>query len=305
MRTVLQALALWPLLTVVAFGQAAPQPGAPPRERAARPEPPPIPEADRIPARAVSSLVRLGDPMRGRYLVQQLGLAPDLAAELDQLAVAMTGTARPPVAELLELSQKLQQATDAGDVAQEREIRAKVEALIDQPFFEFLTAARKKLSAGDAQRLDQAARRLKDNPAGALSPGLLHDLARQLNLSPEQQKKLRELKEVQRMEISRRGPKFEQADDQKARVLSRVNGGIKAILTPEQVTAFTQRIELLRVDRLPGISEYDAHQLMKLGTPPTPRRPDDRPLPADGSPEQPSGDDQASGPESGSPGSGD
>lgn len=248
------AFATAALFAVPALGQQ-PQPMAPPGAPGGQVVPGGPPGAPRGRptgpggGAALPGFPELRDEERLRYLMKQLALNPQqqqhaeglLAVYLDAKQAKMAvikGGADEIRAKYLEMDA----ARKAGDNARVEQIQKDLRDFTSnvQAENEFMSNLESVLTAEQKATLVEIKQRLEKNPTGTLRPVDVLIVARSLNLSPDQTKKLDEVREKFRAEANQIMP-FDVA--RRNTLVDTLVVDVRGVLRPEQAAAFDKRIE--------------------------------------------------------------
>ena len=222
-------------------------------------------KASEITRRAVAEEPVLRNEIKAHYVLRQLELTPE-QREMGEslLASIMAGPSpEPPLDRIRELMEKMREAQAAEDAAAEARAREDLKNLgqslnKEHLFYEELE---RELPPDKVAMLKRVLDRLESNPSGAVRPIDLLYILRDLELTPEQAKKIDRLK----LEFQERANEVTTTFDDNRRfaLVKLMIEKLEAQLTPEQKSKFYERITLLRVDFVPEIAAFDASAAKK------------------------------------------
>jgi hypothetical protein len=203
-----------------------------------------------IPAAAIDQKDRLLGAKRVRYLLRQLDLTEAQAAraqELLETTLVDAGDAPVNIDEVRKLWTQIERAKDAGnqdkvDALTQRLQRLGQDTAADADFFMNLEPS---LTGVQKEMLEQARARLDRNPSGAVRPIDLMRAARRLDLTEEQQDKMRAARAAARKKI---GPLLKLSGKLERELVNLYADEVRALLTPEQLLQFEYRVRALRPD---------------------------------------------------------
>ncbi|RMF72275.1 MAG: hypothetical protein D6744_17025 [Planctomycetota bacterium] len=246
---------------VIVIGLAASSFAQPDSQPASRPTPPaeyqPVADEPVISARAVDERNKLIGPFLIRYVLRQI----DLTDEQHKLAMDLMNTVyreaenQVDEQELAIQAQQIQKLRAEGKMAEADALEEMMRHSIPNPRREFFASITEHLTDEQKAKLEAARERIEANPSGALRPVDVFRAAQSLDLSPEQQEQLHQIKESFRRHISAAG-KFDLPAKRQfmQRLLARI---YDKVLTPAQRKQMDALLEPLRTDLLPGIERMD------------------------------------------------
>ncbi len=208
-------------------------------------------DGPKLPPSAVGHKKPLMGERRVRYLLRQLDLSEQQAAEATKLLDSLFS----PDAKLGPFRDaKVRALWRALDEAKQQKSKKKVEQIMSQlrrmnsdtsPEDEFFKRFGPQLSEAQQERLAAARARLKSDKSGGVRPGDLLRIARSFDLDARQKAGLfAAFKETRKM----LGPVLRPSAQLKTRMVNHMADRIRALLTPEQRKVFEYRIRVLRPD---------------------------------------------------------
>ncbi len=204
--------------------------------------------ADELPREAVGHNRPLLGELRVRYLLRQLDLTEEQAKAAEQIIrAAYTPANERAAGKVRALWRAWAQADAAGDDAKAQLAIKELRKLNEDPLPEttILKQLEEVLTDRQKRKLEAAQRRLKRYPGGGVSPGDMYRIARELDLSAEQNKQLLEIYKATREKL---GPILRPSEKKKAELVNYMYGRLLEMLTPEQREVFAYRVRMLRPD---------------------------------------------------------
>ena len=189
-------------------------------------------------------------PLQGidklRYIVNNLALTPDqretgdaFLAVYDEAVKAEQADPQPLITKLTDLATRAQAAQQAGDQEEAARLREELQAAGPGkgPEREFFEQVESILTDEQKAKLEWVQKRLQKYPDAKVRPIEIVRVAKRLDLSAEQSKKLVEV-QVDFRDAMKKTPVL--TDDKRTEMLALITDNVRAILTPEQAERFDQ-----------------------------------------------------------------
>ena len=208
-------------------------------------------ERPEVPASAVTECERLLGAQAVRYVLRQIDLTEAQASHAEGLIEAMFSGDDPSLAvdidEVRELWRKLDRAklTDQHEKVKDYTERLRQMGQDLTGYAEFYANLEPELTEKQKERLAWARRRLERDPSGAVRPGDLILLARDLDLTEGQRKKLIGVAEATSKLL---GPRLRLKPKLELEVTNHCANLIRRMLTPQQLSEFEYRVCTIRPD---------------------------------------------------------
>lgn len=209
---------------------------------------PPTPAAPKKPA--------LAREAKARYIVKQLDLSPEQQKQVDGLVESFYKSAAvnqdDMLAQVRVLSEEYKKAEEAKNKEEMERITKRLQDLgkgeTDEP--QFLANLDQILTPPQKEALKVVQERLKSNPSGNLRAIDVYRLANSLTLSKEQSAKLEEALAAFRVAVTEAPSPRDVAglEAAKAQQIEDLAGKIRPILTPDQLSKFNRRLDLVKPD---------------------------------------------------------
>lgn len=217
------------------------------------------PAGNQPPPPAAKPRPALQGAQRVQFILRQLDLTPDQQRHADGLVETYYGAAEARTIDIdmiRALAKQMEDAQKAGNTAEydklQQQLRDIGQGSQDEP--EFLDNLRSVLTEAQKAELTDVLERLKANPSGALRAVDVVREARRQKLSDKQAADLDAAISAHRARVNdASGPRDATPAEMKlARQLDEFIAAVRAILTPEQATAFDARIARLKPEPPPS-----------------------------------------------------